>query len=180
MRRLVAWLPLAALAGLGLLFATFGLHHDPYVAPDALVGKRVPEVRLPALSGGAARPLSAELGRPVLINFFASWCAPCAEENPALLALKAQGLPIIGVAYKDDPAASRAFLQRLGDPFTAVRLDRDGRAGIDFGVSGVPESFLVDAEGRVVAKHSGPLQPGDADTLLAQFQAAGASTAAAR
>jgi cytochrome c biogenesis protein CcmG/thiol:disulfide interchange protein DsbE len=170
--RVLAALPLVGLAALALLFATFGLHHDPHVTPAALVGKPVPAARLPTLDGGAPTPLQADLQGPTLINFFASWCAPCAEENPALLALRSQGVRIVGVSYKDDPGASRAFLQKLGNPFAAIRVDRDGRAGIDFGVSGVPETFLVATDGRILAKHAGPLQPADAEALLAQAQGA--------
>lgn len=172
--RLVVWLPLAVLAGFSVLFATFGLHHDPHVYPAALVGRPAPAVTLPGLAGEPPRPLRAVLaevagrggGGPVLVNLFASWCAPCAEENPALLALNAQGVRMVGVAYKDDPAASRAFLARLGDPFSTVLVDRDGRAGVEFGVSGVPESFMVTRDGVISAKHAGPLTPVDAEALL--------------
>jgi len=176
--RWIVWLPLAALAALAILFATFGLHHDPHVNPAALVGKPVPAETLPPLSGGPPQPLRAELQGATLVNFFASWCVPCAEEHPALMALKAEGARIVGVAYKDDPAASRTFLERQGDPFAAVLMDREGRAGIDFGVSGVPETFLVGADGVILAKHTGPLEPADAEAMLEQAQ--GASTRPAR
>ena len=170
MKRWIAALPLAALAALAVLFATFGLHHDPHVTPTALIGKPLPGRALTPLTGGAPVPLPAEVQGPTLVNAFASWCAPCAEENPALVALKAEGVRIIGVAYKDDPANTRAFLDRLGDPFTAVLVDRDGRMGVDLGISGVPETFLVGADGVVIAKHVGPLEPKDAEALLEQAQ----------
>ena len=162
----MALVPLGVLAALAVLFAGYALNHDPHVNPAALVGKPVPAVILPPLAGGAAGPVRPAGGGPVLINFFASWCAPCAEEHPALLALKAEGAPIIGVAYKDDPANARAFLDRLGDPFTTVLADRSGRAAVEFGVSGVPETFAVAADGVIVAKHSGPLTPDVAEDLL--------------
>ena len=116
--------------------------------------------------------MKTELQGPTLINFFASWCAPCADEQPALLAMQAQGARIVGVAYEDDPSKSRAVLARLGDPFAAVLSDRSGRAGIDFGVSGVPETFLVSPKGTILAKHTGPLAPADAEALMEQAQGA--------
>lgn len=172
MSRWVAAAPLVVLLALAVLFATFGLHHDPHVTPAALVGKRLPERALPGLDGGPPRPLPATVQGPTFINAFASWCAPCAVENPALLALQAEGARIIGVAYKDDPANTRAFLTRLGNPFTRVLVDEDGRAGVDLGISGVPETFLVNARGVIIAKHVGPLTPQDADALLQQAAAA--------
>jgi cytochrome c biogenesis protein CcmG/thiol:disulfide interchange protein DsbE len=170
MKRWLAAAPLVVLAGLGLLFATFGLHHDPHVTPTALVGKALPADPLPPLSGGAATALTAEVQGPTLINVFFSTCAPCEQEHPALLALKAEGARIIGVAYKEDPDKTRAYLERLGDPFTQVLVDRDGRASIDLGVTGAPETFLIDPKGMVIAKHVGALEPKDAEALLEQAQ----------
>ena len=102
-----------------------------------------------------------------LVNLFASWCAPCVAENNSLMALKASGVRIVGVAYKDKPGQVRAFLARLGDPFDTVLLDADGAAGVEFGVSGVPETFVVNAKGKIIAKHAGELTPDVADKLLA-------------
>ena len=87
-------------------------------------------------------------------------------EHPALLALKSQGVRIVGIAYKDAPQNTQAFLGRLGDPFGQVLVDRDGRAGVEFGISGVPETFLVGADGTILAKHAGPLTPEAAERLL--------------
>ena len=168
MKRAIALLPLGVLAVLAVLFATYGLHHDPHVNPTALIGKPLPTRALSPLDGGPATPLTAQVQGPTIINAFASWCAPCAEENPALLAMKAEGARVIGVAYKDDPAKTREFLGRLGNPFTTVLIDRDGRAGVDLGISGVPETFLVGRDGKVAAKHVGPLEPKDAEALLEQ------------
>jgi len=168
MKRWWALLPLVALAALGVLFAGFGLHHDPHFSPDALVGQSTPDVALPPLAGGAPLRLRAEARPATLINFFASWCAPCAEEHPALMALRAQGVRIVGVAYKDEPDNTRALLTRLGDPYAATLMDHDGAAGLDFGISGVPETFLVGADGRILAKHVGPLTPQSAESLLEQ------------
>jgi cytochrome c biogenesis protein CcmG/thiol:disulfide interchange protein DsbE len=166
MRRWVAVLPLSVLAALGVIFATFGLHHDPHFIPDAMVGHPAPAEALPRLDTGTVIPLKGELSGPTLVTFFASWCVPCVQEAPALLALKAEGVRIIGVAYKDDPNASRDFLTRNGDPFNTVVVDRNGRAGIDFGVDGVPDTFLVGADGVILAKHAGPIEPADATALL--------------
>lgn len=170
--RWAAYLPLAALVGLSVLFATFGLHHDPHFVPDAMVGQKAPAESLPPLAGGPPQPLKAELRGPTFVSFFASWCVPCAEDAPALMALKDQGARIVGIAYKDDPAKSRAFLDRVGDPFSTVLVDRDGRAGVDFGVDGAPDTFLVGANGVILAKHAGPLEPSDAVAMLQKAQAA--------
>ena len=166
MKRWIAVLPLAVLALLGVLFATFGLHHDPHVTPAALVGKPLPDRTLPPLDGGAPVRLREQVKGPTLVNVFASWCAPCIEEAPALMALKAEGTRIVGVDYKDDAGRGQAFLDRNGDPFALVLADRDGTVGLDLGVSGVPETFVVSPSGQVIAKHAGVLTPKDADALL--------------
>lgn len=167
MRRLFAWAPLVVLLALAVVFATFSLRRDPEVKPDALVGRPVPAVVLPTLDGRAPAPLGQHLRGWTLVNFFASWCAPCELEHPHLAAMQARGARIVGVAYKDDPAASRAFLDRLGDPFSVVLVDRLGRAGLDFGLTGVPETFLVGPDGVVAAKHAGPLTAESAQRLMA-------------
>ena len=177
MRRWLAIVPLVALVGLTVLFVGWSLKRDPAFKPDALVGRSVPETVLPLLTDLEAGPgmvdlKTAGVGKPMIVNLFASWCAPCRIEHPRLLALKEQGVAVVGVAYKDEPAATRAFLDELGDPFAMVLVDREGRAGLDLGVSGVPESFAVDAYGKVVAKHSGPLMTDeDVERLVAALRA---------
>jgi cytochrome c biogenesis protein CcmG, thiol:disulfide interchange protein DsbE len=166
MKRWIAALPLAVLGLLAVLFATFGLHHDPHVAPAALVGKPLPGHPLPPLAGGTPIDLRSTIKGPTVVNVFASWCAPCIEEAPALMAMKAEGARIVGVDYKDQPGRGQGFLDRNGDPFVLVLADRDGGAGLDLGVSGVPETFLVSPSGQIIAKHSGVLTPQDADALL--------------
>lgn len=168
MTRWLAVLPLAALVALALLFGLFALKRDPQVQPQALVGKPLPELTLPSLDDGREQPLrqAAAANQPVLVNIFASWCAPCEIEHPVLVSLKQQGVKIVGVAYKDAPANTQAFLDRLGDPFDARLIDRDGRAGIELGVTGVPETYLVGADGVIIAKHTGPLSPETAQALL--------------
>jgi cytochrome c biogenesis protein CcmG/thiol:disulfide interchange protein DsbE len=172
MSRWLGLVPLAALIALALLFATFGLHHDPHFIPDALVGQTAPVEVLPSLQTGAPATLRPDAQGPILVNFFGSWCAPCWQDTPALLSLQAEGVKIIGVAYKDDPANTKAFLARLGDPFTSVLVDRDGRAAIDFGVDGAPDTFLIGSNGKVLSKHAGPLTVADATSLLAQIDKA--------
>ena len=174
MKRWIGFTPLIVLIALGVLFAGYALKHDPHVQPHALVGKPVPALFLPDLDSGSlvavhdAPPRQGVAG-PRLINFFASWCAPCRVEQPQLMALKARGVTVVGVAYKDDPARTRAFLAELGDPFAVKLVDRNGRAGIEFGVTGVPETFLVGENGKVLAKHSGPLTDANVQDLLAKL-----------
>lgn len=175
MKRWMAIAPLVVLGLLGVLFAGYGLRHDPTYIPAAMVGKSFPDVALPTLDGGPPRPAKAELSGPTFVNFFQSTCVPCAVESPALMAMKAQGARIVGVAWKDEPEASAAFLRRYGDPFATILMDRDGRAAIELGVSGVPETFLVAADGKIIAKHSGALQPADAEAMMEKAQHGAAS-----
>lgn len=177
MSRWLTVIPLIVLAGLAVLFIGWSLQRDPEYRPDAIVGQTVPETVLPILQGDVAGPQNVDqktagVGRPMLVNLFASWCAPCRIEHPQLMALKDRGIAVVGVAYKDDPIATRAFLDELGDPFTMVLVDQEGRAGLDLGVSGVPETFAVDAMGRIVAKASGPLlTQADVERLVAALDA---------
>jgi cytochrome c biogenesis protein CcmG/thiol:disulfide interchange protein DsbE len=169
LKRWLAALPLLALAALAVLFAAYSLNRNPQVDPKALVGKPIPALALPSLDDGRPTPLrGAAAGQPALVNFFASWCAPCEVEHPVVGALAAKGVRIVGIAYKDAPENTKAYLTRLGDPYAARLVDRDGRAGIEFGVTGVPETFLVDARGVILAKHTGPLTAESAETLLAK------------
>ena len=171
MRRWLLLLPLVALVALGALFAGYALNHDPKVNPDALVGRAAPAVMLAPLDGGVPGPVRPQGPGPYLVNFYASWCGPCRIEHPALMALNAQGVRIVGVAYKDKPEAARAFVEELGNPFTRIVLDPDGRAGVEYGVSGVPETYAVGADGRILAKHTGPLTPEAAEALAARLDA---------
>lgn len=169
MTRWLSILPLVVLAALAALFGVYGLHHNPQVQPHALVGKPMPDLTLPSLDDGRPlklRELTAQ--GPVVVNFFASWCAPCAEESPALNALAAQHVRIVGVAYKDAPEKTEAFLARLGDPYVLRLADRSGAAGIEFGVTGVPETYLVGRDGTVLDKHTGPLATADVKDLAAR------------
>jgi cytochrome c biogenesis protein CcmG, thiol:disulfide interchange protein DsbE len=169
-RRLAALVPVLAFLGLIGVFAGYLIaHRTPQVTPRAMVGKPAPAESLPPLEGGPPVALSSATAGPTLVNFYASWCAPCAQEAPALAALNAHGVRIVGVAWKDDPANTKTFLARYGDPYAARFVDRDGRAGIDFGVSGVPETYVIGADGKILDKVAEPLSPNDAETLAAEL-----------
>jgi cytochrome c biogenesis protein CcmG/thiol:disulfide interchange protein DsbE len=158
--------PLAIFGVLAALFA-YGLSTgDPSRLPSALIGKHVPTMSLPALEGmtdggravGGVDSADLAKGEVSVVNFWASWCAPCVQEHPLLVALKERtGVPIYGVNYKDQAAAARRFLGRYGNPFAAVGTDGNGRAAIEWGVYGMPETFIVNGQGQVVYKQVGPI-----------------------
>jgi cytochrome c biogenesis protein CcmG/thiol:disulfide interchange protein DsbE len=161
-------LPFIMFAALAVMFAFALRTGDPSKLPSALIGKPAPEMSLPPLEGlreGGTEVLgfsTAELrrGDVTAVNFFASWCAPCAQEHPLLQALKEQaGIRIYGVNYKDPPPGGRRFIGRYGNPYAAVGVDANGRAAIDWGVYGMPETFIVDGEGRIIWKQVGPITP---------------------
>ncbi len=152
MRRLLFLLPLAVFAALGA-YLYVGLGGDPSRVPSPLVGRPAPVFAVDGLA-------TADLEGPALLNIFASWCVPCRAEHPLLTQLaEEEGVVIYGVAYKDKPEAANAFLAELGNPYRRIGFDEDGRAGVEWGVTGVPETFVLDAEGAVVFKHTGPLTP---------------------
>lgn len=152
------------LPGFALLIALFGFgirwnsHHDPHEVPSPLIDKPAPAFVLPRLDHpGQSLDKTSMLGRPYLVNVFASWCIACGEEHPVLMtAGRKLGIPLIGYNYKDDPSEAKAWLARHGNPYDQVITDRSGRTAIDFGVYGAPESFLVDAGGVIRYKHIGP------------------------
>ena len=167
-RRLVLLAPLGiAAAGGGAFLAMLrGLEtgrFDPRGVPSPLIGRRLPDFSLPAQPPATQGFGSADLlniGRPVLVNFFASWCVPCVAESSVLMQLKGQGIPIWGIAYKDADQAAADFLARTGDPYARLARDEPGRVAIDWGVYGVPESFFVDRTGIVRWRWAGPLTDG--------------------
>jgi len=169
--RWLAFLPLALLVGLAVLFVGWSLKRDPDFKPDALVGKPLPPVALAPLAGGPPQPLTVTVRGPALVNIFASWCAPCRIEHPELMRLKRQGVRIVGIAWRDKPDNSRAFLAELGDPFALALTDEAGASGVELGIAGVPETYAVDARGVIVAKHAGHLDQAAADRLVAALQA---------
>jgi cytochrome c biogenesis protein CcmG/thiol:disulfide interchange protein DsbE len=168
MKRWIAFVPVGVLMALGVLFVGSALRRDPHYEPAALVGQGLPDETLAPLDGGPAVRLKTVAPPGTLVNFFAYWCAPCQEEQPVLMALKAQGVRVIGVVspWRYSAEATRAMLRRTGDPYSATLLDANGRAGLDFGVSGVPETFVVGPDGRIAAKVALPLTPASAEALL--------------
>lgn len=167
MNRLVLALPLLLFLGLAGWFA-LGLTRDPSVLPSNMIDKPVPAFDLPPVADSLPGLKAADLkGKAQLVNIFASWCAPCRVEHPVLMRLAGElKVPLVGIAYKDKPEATRAFLDQLGNPFSAVGQDRDGRVGIDFGVYGVPETYVVDRDGRIRYRHVGPLMPADVEEKI--------------
>jgi len=166
-KRWIAILPLAGFAALAILFFA-RVHHDPHYIPAALVGKALPDETLPTMDANAPTRLAAEAPPGTVVNFFASWCVPCVQEQPVLMALKAQGVKVIGVVspWRYDAAATRAMLAR-GNPYSEILLDPNGKATLDFGVSGVPETFVIGRNGQIVTKYAEPLTQDDAAALLA-------------
>jgi len=153
------FVPLAAFVVIaGLLYAGFSLN-DPHVLPSALIGKPFPAFDLPALGDGSDathRYTAADVRGPALVNVWATWCPTCRAEHAELLRIHREtGLPIIGVNYKDDSAQARDWLQQLGNPYAFNIVDSDGSLGVDLGVYGAPETFLVDASGTIVYKRVG-------------------------
>lgn len=122
-----------------------------------MVGRAAPVYALERLGGGDPVTPEALAGRPYLINVFASWCTPCRAEHAQLVALQQSGVPILGIAYKDEPANTQAFLTELGNPFAFVGVDPVGRFGLELGVTGAPETFVVGADGTILVAHRGVL-----------------------
>ncbi|HLW92137.1 MAG TPA: DsbE family thiol:disulfide interchange protein [Roseiarcus sp.] len=168
-RLFLAILPLIVVAGLGALFFARLFAGDASRIPSALIGQGAPPINLPGLDG-APGLADADLrqGRVSIVNIFGSWCLPCHAEHPTLMALvadkdlAAKGVKLYGVAQKDDPENLRRFLGAKGDPYAKIGLDADGRAGVDWGVYGVPETFIVKGDGTIAYKFIGPM---DADTM---------------
>ena len=159
MKRLIFILPLVLFGALAVAFWV-GLQRDPSKLPSQLIDRPAPEFSLPPVRAGGEGLSTADLrGEPSLLNVFASWCVPCLLEHPILMRLSAEGAPIHGLNWKDDKGA--AWLAEHGDPYARTGLDDTGRTGIDLGVTGVPETFVVDRHGRVRYKHVGPLTPDD-------------------
>ena len=167
-RRRFGWV-FAPLIVFGLLAAAFAFslsQGDPSKLPSALIGKPVPEATFAALQDlrtkGQQVPgfSTADLagGGVKVVNFWASWCVPCVQEHPLLIALNERtGVPIYGVNYKDQAAAGRRFIGRYGNPYAKVGVDPNGRGAIEWGVYGMPETFVIDGKGRIAYKHVGPI-----------------------
>ena len=173
MRRILPFLPVAALAALGVLFATYGLHHDPQVQPNALIGKPLPVAAFAPLEGGPPVPVAPLLnGKPGLVNVFGSWCGPCILEAPQMMKLKQAGVNIVGVNWMDEPGNTSAFLDRYGNPFSRVLVGGD-QSSIEFGITAAPETFIVDSKGMVVDKRTLPLIDVDVPVIIAKLKSLG-------
>ena len=168
MRRLIFLVPLLLFAALAGYFAiALFSGRDPRELPSALLDKPAPDFDLPSLTAGERLSSAALRGQVVVLNIFASWCAPCRVEHPVLLRLARQEkIHLVGIAYKDRPEDSRRFLVELGDPYRTTGIDRDGRTGIDFGLYGVPETYVIDRQGHIRKRFVGPLTPALLDREL--------------
>ena len=167
MRRILYLLPVLLFMALAGYFAVaLRPNHDPRELPSALIDKEAPPFALAGLKGpGLSR--DALKGGPVLINFFASWCVPCRVEHPLLMRLSEHDhVPLYGIDYKDQPADATKLLAQLGDPYKGIGLDTDGRAGLDFGVYGVPETYVLDKTGHIRKRFVGPLTAQQVDKEL--------------
>lgn len=161
-RQLLTMLPLAGAAGLFALFAV-GLSRNPSEIPSVMLGKSVPTFALAPVEGRQLGLATEHLrGQVSLLNVFASWCVPCRIEHPLLMQLAGeQAIPIYGLNYKDSPEYAGSWLDTEGDPYRRTGADRDGRVAIDFGVYGVPETFVIDRDGVIAHRHVGPLSAND-------------------
>jgi cytochrome c biogenesis protein CcmG/thiol:disulfide interchange protein DsbE len=161
LRRLLTLLPLVLFAALLGYFAA-GLQRDPHLLPSALIDRTAPEFALPPLLDDKPGVARADLAQgPLLVNFFASWCVPCRAEHPALVRLAGEGVRIDGIAWKDKAEDAKGWLKQLGDPYRRVGLDLSGRVGIDWGVYGVPETYVIDRAGKIRFRQAGPITPDD-------------------
>ena len=166
-RSWMAALPFLIFVGMAAFFAwRLFLGHDPSVLPSVLIGHQAPAFNLPALPDSGKPGLSdADLrkGGVTVVNIFASWCGPCRIEHPNLRklaeneALAAMGVRLVGVNYKDDPANAMKFLSADGNPYAAIGMDSSGRVGIDWGLTGVPETFIIRGDGTIAFKYTGPI-----------------------
>jgi len=167
MKRLVYFIPVIIVGVLAAYFFV-GLGRDPHELPSVLIDRPFPSVNLPPIAGRDKGFATADLGGQVaLVNIFASWCVSCKVEHPLLMAhAQAGGVPIYGIAWKDDPVATADVLKQDGDPYRLVGADRSGRAAIDLGVTGAPETYLVDKTGRIRYKLARPITEDDWNQVL--------------
>lgn len=157
-RMVIVAVPLVLFAVL-LGFLAVGLKHDPHEIPSPLIDKPAPDFRLPQLDVATATFSPAEMrGKVWMLNVWASWCGSCREEHPLLVAFAGSAqVPLIGLDYKDTPADAKRWLERFGNPYKLVAQDADGRVGIDYGVYGVPETYVIDRAGVIRYKQIGPV-----------------------
>jgi cytochrome c biogenesis protein CcmG/thiol:disulfide interchange protein DsbE len=173
-RRIVVLVPLAVFLGLAVLFIVRLRSGDPSILPSALIGQKAPDIKLPPIAGldrdGEPVPgLDPHdfMGAVTVVNVWASWCVPCHDEAPLLMQLSQdKRVRLVGINYKDDAGNARRFLGRYGNPFAAAGADEDGRAAIQWGVYGVPETYIVGRDGRIAYKLVGPVTPDNFASLL--------------
>lgn len=174
--------PVILFAALAIVFGFSLKSGDPTRLPSALIGKPAPQVDFPALAGlvDDGKPVpgikAADLakGEVTVVNFFASWCGPCVQEHPLLMVLEKRGVRVVGVNYKDPSPGGRRFLGRYGNPYVAVGTDASGRGAIEWGVYGMPETFVLNKKGEIAYKHVGPITAEAlAEKMLPAIKAAG-------
>jgi cytochrome c biogenesis protein CcmG/thiol:disulfide interchange protein DsbE len=168
-RSLILWLPLAVVLALFLVFWV-GLHRqENNDIASQMVGKMLPEFTTPAALPGLPGASAADFrdGKPRLLNVFASWCLPCVAEVPVLMRLKAMGVEVVGIAVHDTAPALTAFLAKNGNPYARIGNDGQSRIQLALGSSGVPETFVIDGQGRIIKQHIGVVGDGDIPELLA-------------
>ncbi len=167
--------PLLLFCAMAVMFAFALTKGDPSKLPSALIGRQAPPLELMAIEGvqDGTPPVplltsqTLQQGQVTVVNFWASWCLPCIEEHPLLIELAQKTkVPVVGVNYKDAAANARRFLGRYGNPFAAIGADTSGRTAIEWGVYGMPETFIIDAEGRVAYKHIGPISRDTLDRTI--------------
>ncbi len=165
--RLKSWIPLVLFLALAIVL-TIGLYLDPRLVPSPLVGKPVPKFDLPPVQGRALGLGTTHLlGEVSLVNVFASWCTACRDEHPLLMRLAASDMvPVHGLNYKDAAEDAARWLDSLGDPYTRTGADLDGRVGIEWGVYGVPETFIIDRRGHIAYKHVGVITQNDLEETI--------------
>jgi len=158
MRKFIYALPVLLFVGLAAYFIlALQPGYDPRTLPSVMIDKPAPDFKLAGLKDDGIS-LEGFKGRPVVINFFASWCVPCREEHPLLMRLaEKEHIPLYGIDYKDRPEDATRLLAQFGNPYRSVGLDQDGRTGLDFGVYGVPETYVLDSTGRIRKKFTGPM-----------------------
>jgi cytochrome c biogenesis protein CcmG/thiol:disulfide interchange protein DsbE len=175
-RRLLLLAPLGVVAAGGVAFWSMldrmqQGRFDPHDIGNPMLGKPIPDFSLPAVASGqgfsSADLRAAARVQPVVLNFFASWCVPCAAEAETLAAMHDQGVPLWGIAYKDKPEKTAAFLNQYGNPYARLAADTTGSTFIDFGLYGVPENFVIDAQGRIAWHLAGPLSESVIEQQLA-------------
>ncbi len=174
-RHLFFLIPFALFVALAALFMFRLGAGDPSRLPSVLIGKQAPSLSLPPLAGVNLPGLEPEALKDnvTVVNVWASWCVPCREEHPFLVKLAAdKRIALVGINYKDAEDNARAFLTRFGNPFRAIGVDRGGRAAIEWGVYGVPETFIVGRDGKILHKHIGPIDDRSLPVILKEIEKA--------